>query len=94
LGKKTAKGHAWNQARVRTFRNDHRIAPYQIAEYHRRGELMVSEAAKQLNIQNNSLLKLIQKGSIPAKQVCTGAPWVLLQKDVDNFMKKRKISKI
>lgn len=46
LGKKTAKGHAWNQSRVRTFRNDHHIAPYQLKEHRQRGELMVFEAAK------------------------------------------------
>lgn len=93
LGRKTAKGHAWNQSRVRTFRNDHHIAPYQPKEHRQRGELMVSEAAKQLNMRTDSLLKLIKRGSIAAKQVCAGAPWVLLQKDIDNFIKKSKIIK-
>jgi len=93
LGRKTGRGHAWSQARVKTFRNDHHISAYQPTEHHQRGELMLSEAAKQLNMRTDSLLKLIKTKSIPAKQICRGAPWVLLQKDVDNVLKNGKIPK-
>ena len=93
LKRKTAKGHIWNQSRIKSFRSHHKIVPYQLMEYHKRGELMVSEAAKQLNIRAATLLKFIKKGSIQAKQICSGAPWILLQKHVDNFIKKRKMLK-
>jgi DNA invertase Pin-like site-specific DNA recombinase len=89
LGQKTAKGHNWNQARIRTFRNDHRISIYQAMEHQQRGELMLSEAAELLKMRTDSVMRMIKKGILPAKQICYGSPWVLLKKDVDSFCAKK-----
>jgi DNA invertase Pin-like site-specific DNA recombinase len=91
LGKRTIKGHAWNKARVCVFRNDHNIPIYQINEHHMRNELLVSEVSQRLNMSSQFIIRLIKKNILPAKQVCKGAPWILEEKDVNNFLKQRKI---
>ena len=47
-GKRTAKGHTWTEARVRSFRGDHRIAVYREGERAERGEMTLHETASAL----------------------------------------------
>jgi DNA invertase Pin-like site-specific DNA recombinase len=92
LGKRTAKGHTWNESRIRTFRNDHAIPAYCTNEHHTRGELLLSEVSQRLNLPDQYIIRLIKKKVLPAKQICKGAPWILKEKDVNNFMEQRKLS--
>ena len=42
-----------------------------------RGELTVSEAASILKVSRMTVLRLVASGTIAARQVCKGAPWVI-----------------
>jgi excisionase family DNA binding protein len=82
LGKRTARGHTWTQARVCSFRKDRKIPVYQEGERRARGELTLDEAAKELRVGKSSVHRLIRKKILPASQVCRGAPWVIRKSDL------------
>ena len=82
LGKRTAKGHRWTQARVCAFRSDRKIPVYQEGERRARGELTLDEAAQVLQVGKSSVHRLIRKKILPASQVCRGAPWVIRKSDL------------
>jgi hypothetical protein len=50
LSKRTAKGHTWTAARIRTLRSDHRIDVYRDGERAQRAEVNLDEAAKELGV--------------------------------------------
>ena len=77
LGKRTGRGNAWTEARVRSFRNDRRIAVYRVGEMAERGELTLEEAAGRLGISKMTVLRLMRDGAISGNQVCKGAPWAI-----------------
>jgi DNA invertase Pin-like site-specific DNA recombinase len=88
-GKRTAKGHTWTQARVRSFRGDHHIAVYREGERAERGELSLQEAAAALSVSQMTVLRMIQAGILPGKQLCKGAPWVIRSADLESPRVKR-----
>ncbi len=77
LGKRTGKGNSWTEARVRAFRTSHGIAVYRAGERIERGELTLEAAAAQLSVSKMTVLRLIRRGVIQARQACKGAPWVI-----------------
>ena len=77
LGKKTGRGNAWTEARIRSFRAHHRVPVHRPGEMAERGELTVSEAASILKVSRMTVLRLVASGTIAARQVCKGAPWVI-----------------
>ena len=79
LGKKTGRGNAWTEARVRSFRSHHRVPVYRPGEMAERGELTLSETASRLETSRMTVLRLIASGTIDARQVCKGAPWIILK---------------
>ncbi len=82
LGKRTAHGHTWTEARVRAFRNDHRIAVYGEGERRDRGELTLEETAKMLGVSTMTVRRLIERKILPAQHACIGAPWIIQSDDV------------
>jgi excisionase family DNA binding protein len=80
---RTAKDHTWTRQRVTVFRNDNHIAVYRDGELSERGEVVVQEAATRLSVSKMTVIRLIKDGSLPAKQVCFGAPYVIQQTDLD-----------
>ena len=83
-GKRTGKGHAWTEARVRSFRGDHHIAVYHEGERAERGELSLNEVATALSVSTMTVLRMIRAGLLPAKQLCKGAPWVIRSADLES----------
>jgi hypothetical protein len=83
LGKRTAKDHTWTAARVRVFRNDHRIPVYQEGERAERGEVNLEEAAVALQVSRMTVLRLIQRQILSARQPCAGAPWSIRRADLE-----------
>ena len=77
LGKKTGRGNAWTEARIRSFRAHHRVPVHRPGEMAERGELTVSEAASILKVSRMTVLRLVASGTIAGRQVCKGAPWVI-----------------
>lgn len=83
LGQRTAHGHAWTEARIRTFRHDHGIPRYQEAERRERGEMTLEESAAALGVRTMTVLRLIERRRLPAQHACAGAPWIILRTDLD-----------
>ena len=84
LGKKTGKGNPWTEARLRGFRTSHGVPVYREGERQERGELNLKEAAERLGVSKMTILRQIQRGAIPARQACKGAPWVIAAGALEN----------
>ena len=84
LGKKTGKGNPWTEARVRGFRTSHGVAVYRDGERQDRGVLNLQGAAERLEVSKMTILRQIQRGVIPARQACKGAPWVIAADALEN----------
>jgi excisionase family DNA binding protein len=82
-GKPTGRNNGWTQNRVCTFRNHRGIEVYRDGERLQRGELTLDEAATRLNVSAMTVLRMIHRGVIPARQLCKGAPWVIKIADID-----------
>ena len=77
LGKRTGRGNAWTEARIRSFRNHHGVGVYRPGEMGERGELTLTETAGRLGVSTMTILRLISAGTITARQLCKGAPWAV-----------------
>ena len=84
LSKRTVKGNTWNAVRIRAFRNDHDIAVYQDGERTERGEVNLEEAATLLHVNAMTVLRLIQRKVLSARQPCVGAPWSISRIDLES----------
>ncbi|MDE0704935.1 MAG: recombinase family protein [Rhodospirillaceae bacterium] len=83
LGHRTGKGNGWNRDRVRAFRCSRGIPVYREGERQERGELSLSEASAQLGVDPSVVRRLIRAAVLPARQVCTGAPWAIAAADLE-----------
>ena len=77
LGKRTGRGNAWTEMRVRSFRCHHTVPVYRPGEMGERGELTLKETAGRLGVSTMTVLRLISAGTITARQLCKGAPWAV-----------------
>ena len=84
LGKTTAKGHTWNPVRLRAFRSNNNIAVYREGERQERGEFTVDEASAKLGVSKTKVWRLIQHKILQARQVCSGAPWIISKIDLES----------
>ena len=82
-GKPTGRDNGWTQNRVCTFRKHRGIEVYRDGERLQRGELTLDEAATRLKVSAMTVLRMIRRGVIPARQLCKGAPWVIKVADID-----------
>jgi excisionase family DNA binding protein len=82
LGKRTVSGLGWTADRIRLFRNDHHLLAYRHGERLDRGELMLDEAAAELGVSKMTVIRMIHSRTLPASQVCPGAPYVILRQDL------------
>jgi excisionase family DNA binding protein len=82
LGIYTAKGYTWTQLRIRNYRCEHQIAIHHNGERAARGEVNLAEAAARLNVSTMTVTRLIRAGSLPAVQLCKGAPYVISEADL------------
>jgi DNA invertase Pin-like site-specific DNA recombinase len=81
-GRRTSKGNTWNAVRVCAFRYIHDIAVYRGGERAERGEVNLEEAAQLLQVRSMTLLRLIQRKVLAARQPCAGAPWSIRREDL------------
>ena len=91
LGHRTGKDHTWTEARVRSFRGHHDVAVYQEGEREQRGELTLAEAAEASGTSPMTVLRMIVAGTLPAHQVCKGAPWVIKRSDLEGLSPHRAL---
>jgi excisionase family DNA binding protein len=94
LGHRTCKAHTWTEARVRSFRCDHRVAVYRQGEREERGELTLELAAEVLMTSKMTVLRMIAAGTLPARQVCKGAPWVIKRSDLERSEVRRALQPV
>lgn len=86
MGRRTAHDLSWNSKRVCTTRCHHAIDVYREGEREARGEMTVNEVATLLRVTDSTVLRMIRLKRLPATQVCSNAPWVLLKADVAKFL--------
>ena len=82
-GRRSAKGHAWTAVRVCAFRSQHEIPRYRDGERRERGEVILNEAAQELGVSKMTVLRMIRDKTLPARQACPGAPWVIARADLE-----------
>ena len=82
LGKRTGRGNAWTESRVRTYRSQHRVPAHRPGEMAERGELTLKDAAGRLGVSTMTVLRLIGDGTLVAQQVCRGAPWAIPEEQI------------
>ncbi len=92
LGIRSAKGQSWTQLRVRNFRGVHQISVYRDGERTQRHELILHEAASLLGVHKMTVVRLIRDGLLPARQACVGAPYVILEDDLDRPALRRALA--
>ena len=78
LGYKTGQEKTWNASRVAGLRGYHKIAPFQKQD----NWLTLEEAARELQVSNTVVKRLIRERILPAKQVVKFAPWIIEKKDL------------
>jgi DNA invertase Pin-like site-specific DNA recombinase len=83
LGVRTAKGHTWTQQRVAGFRCDHQIPVYREGERAERGEVILQEAVNRLGVSKMTVIRMIQDGLLPARQICSRATYVIREADLN-----------
>ena len=67
---------------MRSHRSANGIAVYRDSEMAERGKLTLEETAQHLKISKMTVLRLIGRGIIHARQVCKGAPWAIPKAEV------------
>lgn len=75
LGYKTGHGNSWTGSRVRSLRNSYEIATFDPKAP--RTWLTLQQAARRLEICDQSVRNLIREGIIVARQVISHAPWCI-----------------
>jgi DNA invertase Pin-like site-specific DNA recombinase len=78
LGYKTGQEMTWNASRVAGVRWYHEIVGFQKQE----GWLTQDQAARELQVSDTVVKRLIRERILPATQVVEYAPWVIEQKDL------------
>lgn len=83
-GKSTGRGNSWTRIHVCSLRSKQGIAPYRDGERRERGEATLLEAAETLAVSTSSVLRMIRAGTLPANQLCKGAPRIIRLCDLQN----------
>jgi len=78
LGYKTGQEKTWNASRVAGLRGYHKIAPFQEQD----DWITQEEAARELQVSDTVVKRLIRERVLPAKQVVKFAPWIIEKKDL------------
>jgi hypothetical protein len=89
-GKPTGRGNGWTEGRVRSFRCHHGVAVYREGEWAERGELTLEAAAQIIGVSAMSALRMIQRDDIKGKQLCKGAPWVIMAEELAPFTTRKR----
>lgn len=94
LGKRTGKGNAWTEGRIRSLRSYHRIEAFSKERKEREGWLNMAEAAAHLGVSAMSVRRLLERGVISGKQVVPYAPWMIQREDLETPEVREAVSAI
>jgi len=82
-GLKTGVGQNWNQARVKWLRQTNDIPAFSERRAAAKDAINLRQAAEQLQISPDALLRLIKAGVIAAKQIVRYAPWMIPRAELE-----------
>jgi len=88
-GKPTGRGNGWTKTRVCSFRSHHGIAVYREGEWVERGEITLEAAAQSMTVSVMTALRMVQRGILPGRQLCRGAPWVIKAEDLAAYREQK-----
>lgn len=89
-GKSTGRGNSWTRSHVCSLRSKQGIAAYRDGERRERGEATLLEAAETLAVSTSTVLRMIHTGTLPANQICKGAPWIIRFCDLQSESVRRE----
>ncbi|AAM54866.2 hypothetical conserved protein (plasmid) [Rhizobium etli CFN 42] len=89
-GKRTGHGASWTRSHVCSLRNIHGISVYREGERAERGERTLDEAADILKVSRATAYRMVSSGVLPARQLCTGAPWIIQLSDLQHETVRRE----
>ena len=81
-GKLTAHGASWTRSHVCSLRNTNGIPVYREGERAERAEVTLDEAADILKVSRTTAYRMVSSGTLPARQLCSGAPWIIQLADL------------
>ena len=82
LGRRTGKGKRWNQERVHTARRNHDIAGHTRATPDP-AILSLGRAAKEFQVSDTTIKRLVAAGLLTIEQVAPWAPWEIRRADLE-----------
>ena len=82
LGRRTGKGRRWNQERVATARRNHDI-PGQTRATADPTLLSLGRAAKEFQVSDTTIKRLVTSGLLKVEQVAPWAPWEIRRTDLE-----------
>jgi DNA invertase Pin-like site-specific DNA recombinase len=89
-GKLTGRGSNWTRSHVCSLRKINGIPVYREGERVERGEVTLDEAAVILKISRATGYRMISNGALAARQLCTGAPWIIQLSDLQQDSVRRE----
>src|SRR5271166_900311 len=66
------------------------IVGYRDGEWAERGEITLEAAAKIIGVCNMTALRMLRRGDINGRQVCTEDPWVIRTADLVGFADRKR----
>ncbi|MBL9205181.1 MAG: recombinase family protein [Opitutaceae bacterium] len=91
LGHHTGPGNGWNETRVKNFRGYHKIPVHDRS--HDRTWITMAEAAAELKVSTWLVKAMVDRGTLPAKQVVRGSPWIIQRVDLRRDEVKRSVER-
>ena len=93
-GLKTGAGQSWNQARVKWLRQTNGIAAFSERRAAAAEVMNLRQAAEQLQISPEAVLRLIQSGVLAAKQIVRYAPWMIPRAELEKTSVRAAVASI
>ena len=93
-GLKTGAGQNWNQARVKWLRQTNGIAAFSARRAAAAEVINLRQAAAQLQISPEAVLRLIKAGVMTAKQIVRYAPWMIPRAELEKTLVRAAVASI
>ncbi len=93
-GLKTGAGQSWNQARVKWLRQANGVGAFSKRRAAVSEVINLRQAAEQLQISPEAVMRLIKSGVIAAKQIVRYAPWMIPRAEVEKISVRSAVASI
>lgn len=89
MGCLTGAGKGWSETRVRSFRNQHKIAVFPAGKI--RPWLTMQESANELGVNVSVLRTLVKHGNLSARQAAAGLPYMIERSELERPQVKSRV---